>query len=377
MIDYVDIRIHGTDLPSLGKELLTTHPSGAQSRSFTEAVARPGKHAPDFRAEVELKTKSIRFYGCPLRWLQGHNGLGSNDLRALVAAAVPLVFATLQQPCPRFVFDALQSGDYEVREVHVAELHRMRHDLIEPLSDHIRRHAPKELQAVPLEEGKGIGVRLWPHSRDRRVLLYDKAHYFHDKLIKHKRTVLGELPRNTFERFGISAAFDIMLDDYLRQGIRAETRLGRYLKRHSLDRGHAWKADTARRLHLDVLASIPLADLPFPAEYEALLLKEIPIHERRLTALWMTGRKMRNFFDSNSDYYRWRKLFLNKYGLDLSAAPLSMAGVRWHDLMAPSAIIDTPEWALSAGFVFDPASAADGDGKTHLEKAWLNYRAQA
>lgn len=371
MIDYVDFRITGTDVPNLGKELKTSHPSGACTVSFTDVKVRPDKHAPDFHIQIEAKKGTTRLWGCPLKWLQGHNGMGTNDLRALVAASVPLVFATLQRPCPQFILDAVTTGTYEILEVHIAELHRMPHELIGSFCDHIRRYAPKELQAAPLEEGKGIGVRLWPNSRDRRIVLYDKVQYYVSAFRKHKLALLGHLPSNTFERHGTSAAFDKMLHEHLSQGIRIESRLQRLLKTRNLNYGHAWTANTARQLHLDVLANVPLADAPFPAELEALLLEPMPVEDRRIMTLWIDGRSIRDYFGSAPAYYRCREKFSEKYHIDLSATPLHFAGLDWCDLIAEEAILETPEWAIESKFVFDPATYSIDDGRTHLEKAWL------
>lgn len=371
MIDYFNISIRGTDFPAIGKPLHTLQPSGVQTASFTETVVRPDRAGPEFRVQVELRYGRLRLSGCPLTWLQGHNGMGTNDFPAVVQAVVPLVFATLQLAMPDAVRAALADGSYTVHEVHVAELHRMPHALIPLFCDHIRRHAPSALQATPLEDGKGIGVRLWPHSRDRRVILYDKHHYFRDGLIKHRHKLLGNLPRGSFERIGTGLAFDRMLA-YLRAGIRIETRFQRYLAARGLNRGSAWTAETARHIHFDVLNSLPLDSLPGIAEQEALLSQTTQVDERRLLALWLDGRRVKDFFGSDAAYYRWCQRFASRFGIDLSAKPVPTGGVRWQEVIAPTAVLEIPDWAYANHFVFDPDAVGEGDGAPYLERAWLD-----
>ena len=77
--------------------------------------------------------------------------MGSNDFQPLVKASVLLVFETLKMDCPASIKAALETGDYDVHEVHVAEQYRMPHTLIGPLCDNIRQYADASLQAVPLE----------------------------------------------------------------------------------------------------------------------------------------------------------------------------------------------------------------------------------
>ena len=121
MIDYFDITISGDDFPKIGKAVMTHHPGGAKTTSFTEVKVCAGKDAPHFCARVENSAERMRFYGSPAQWLQGHNGMGSNDFTGLVKASVLLVFKTLKLDCPASVIEALNTRNYAVDEVHVAE----------------------------------------------------------------------------------------------------------------------------------------------------------------------------------------------------------------------------------------------------------------
>lgn len=370
MIDYFNITIDGDDFPAIGKQLRTMQPSGAESKSFTEVKACVANGAPEFRARVETKDKQMRFWCSPAAWLQGHNGMGSNDFRPLVKASVLLAFETLELDCPASVKEAISTGEYNVHEVHVAEQYGMPHELIGVLCDTIRRYGDASLQAVPIP--KGIGVRLWPNSRDRQVLLYDKYHYFLDGLAKHKIKLLGHMPMS-FGRFGTSLEFWRMIDEVLAQGIRIEARCGRVLNnpKNPLNRGTHWTPETARELHRKVLEEIPLSDLP-PIHAQEQLLAAATADHRMLIALWLTGRDMRQFFNSDATYFRKRKQMLDKYkDIDLSIPPMPECGIRWADVIAPQSIIEVPEWARESGFVYEPERWSGWRNPTQNHRAWL------
>ena len=369
MIDHFDITIDGEDFPLLGKEFTTKQPSGAESKSFTEVKVCVSNDAPSFRARVETKQKRMRFKGSPAQFLQGHNGMGSNDLQPLVEASVLLVFETLGVECPASVMNAISTGEYDVHEVHVAEQYRMPHELIGPLCDNIRRHGNASLQAVPIEQG--IGVRLWPNSQYTKVLMYDKHHYFMDGLNKHKIKLLGNMPMD-FGRFGTSLEFGRMMDEVLAQGIRIETRskLALNSKVHPLNRGVHWKPETARELHRKVVENIPLCDLP-PIHAQEQLLATASADHRMLIALWLTGRDMRQFFNSDATYFRWRAAMMKQYGFDMSIPPMPECGTRWAEVIATNSIIEVPEWAKESGFVYEPERWNGWPNPTQNHRAWL------
>jgi hypothetical protein len=369
MIDYFNISIDGDDFPPVGKQLRTTQPGGARTKSFTEVNVRVASGAPQFYAQVETRAKRMRFWGSPAQFLQGHNGMGSNDLRPLVKASVLLVFETLELDCPASVLDAISTGEYDLDEVHVAEQYRMPHALVRPFCENIRRNADDSLQATPLE--KGIGIRLWPNSRDRQVLMYDKHHYFMDGLRKHKTKLLGNMPMG-FDRIGTSLEFDQMKDEVLAQGIRIETRLKRMLdnKANPFNRGTHWKPETARELHRRVLLEVPLLDLPPVPIQEQLLTVASPDH-KMLIALWLTGRDMRQFFDSDPTYYRRRTAMINQYGIDMSTPPIPDSGIRWADVIGADSLIEVPAWATESGFVHVPEHWIGWRDPTQNHRSWL------
>lgn len=367
MIDYFNITFTGDDFGSFGKLLRTTQPGGYDIESFTPAKVGADPKAPALEVRVNRKKQQLQISGCPLTWLQGHNGLGSNDLPFLVTESTKLLFARQQRAVPPSVKKQLHDRSYAVNDVHVAELHRMPHPLIPALCNNIRRFGPDDLEATPLE--KGIGLRLYPNSRDRQVLLYDKHNYYLDGKDKHRNRLLGQLPPKSFERYGPIWAFARMMSEHLNQGIRIETRHKRNLKARGLTIGCAWTTTTARELHHDVLASIPLADLPPVAEAEALLAR-LGQEDRRLLALWLEHRHVPDFFDAPATYFRWRKRMLVDFQVNASNVPIPSTEVKWSNLISPGSVLETPEWAFEGSFLHHPGRVALGITTSPSEEAW-------
>src|SRR5690349_19187688 len=88
MIDYFDITIPCDQFPEIGKPVRTTHDSGAKTLSYTPVKVRVDVGAPEFEVRYEPSRNRVRFGGCPARFLQCHNGIGSNDFAAIVKKTV-------------------------------------------------------------------------------------------------------------------------------------------------------------------------------------------------------------------------------------------------------------------------------------------------
>jgi hypothetical protein len=346
MIDLLKITIEGM-FPQMGK----LGRIGETTVFFTKECIRIHGDGPEYWLQVREAGREIYLAFCPLKILQGHNGIGSNDVGALVEHAVRAIFKDLDIPLTRRVERRLQEGDYLLHEVHIAELHAMSHPLIPALCNAIRRYAPASLEAIPI--CPGVGIRLWPNSRYRRVLIYDKEHYFRDKPAKHQKLLLAAAKR--FLALGLKIRFGKMLK-YLRQGVRIEARLlAPYLKEHKLDRGYAWNAEVARREHLKMLSTIPIQNLPPISRAESVLTQLSGI-QKAMVALWLEGRNPLDYASSRSTFYRHRQVIRARSGIDLTRPAVDLPeGVEWQALLSARSILATPSWALDSGFVFDPA----------------------
>jgi hypothetical protein len=176
-----------------------------------------------------------------------------------------------------------------------------------------------------------------------------------------------------FGRSGRALEFEMMMNEVLAKGIRIETRFKRFLYRkvNPLNRGNFWNSETARNLHCEALQEVPLSDLPTVA-VEEILLAKASTNDKKLIALWLTGRNMRQFFDSDATYYRCRTTILKQHNIDLSIKPMPDCGIRWSDVIEASSIIEVPEWAKEYGFVYEPERWSGWSNPTQNHRSWLN-----
>lgn len=360
MIDRIEMTIEG-EFPPIGKTLAVGQRSGVVSHSHTADSYRLFGTGADYRLHLrELKSggQALDIDFCPPKILQGHNGLGSNDLIGLALHAVPLIFRDRGIPLSRDVQQRLIAGDYRLREVHVTEHHKMPHESIPALCSAIRRYGPDSLQAVPIE--RGIGIRLWPNSRSRSVLIYDKLHFFNDvtagKPFKHLDVLRAGIDPNSYAHHWQAINFEQLLE-YLRQGVRIEVKLySEFLKRRGLERGSAWTADIASRVRQDVLEEVPLGDVPLYSAVDQAIATASPTH-RTLIALWAAGRDPRQFATSPATFHRHCKAIRQKYDLDIARPALLLPhSLSWPMLIAAESVLEqAPQFARGDDFFFSPA----------------------
>jgi hypothetical protein len=372
MIDFIDFSVD-TDHPvAIGKPLSLVQPAGHRTHSFTEMKVCAGKNAPAFTLHYNVKTKRLQFEGSPIKFLQLHNAYGCDDLQWLVQQTVPSLFRTLKMPIPPDVMHRIVMGDYSISKVDVTRHFRLPAGTVAELCEWIRVHAPAAMKATPLE--RGIGVRLCPNSRSNSYLIYDKAQFFTDNTIKHRRTVLGHIPLQTFEHIGTNILFNQMRRELVNV-VRVEAKFGRTLstQRWQLHHGSAWTPTTASELFYESVKQLPLGALTAGTSFEHIIADAaVPSHHRQAIALWVAGRDVKALSSSPATYYRLRKELLKRYAIDLSAPPPVASTFNWSEIVDPANEVGTPDWAVAHGYVHTPETIADGYCSP-LERAWLSH----
>jgi len=368
MIDFVEIELDGA-FPALGKSVRVKQPSGHTTRGFTRDRYYLYGNGADFVARLSPAQDRLVLAFCPPKVLQGHNGIGSNDLRGVVRHAVRVILESLGIRVDRVLNEQLRAGDYRLNKVDINELHEMPHAAIAALVQAIRRRAPDEVQATPLE--RGIGVRLWPNSDSRQVLIYDKVTELLDRHARHDEVLYAGVDPGTFSYYGLSMDASALLE-HLRQGVRIEVRLRRsYLVRAQrlalsdgtvvdsrLDRGEYWSHDTASVVRREILRSVPMSDEPLLSQVE-LAIAESRATDRTLLVFWHAGRDARALgVVPEATYYRRRRVLLDRYGLDISRPWIDTSiGVSWSGLIDDTSVIPPPRWARSGTFYFSTSRA--------------------
>lgn len=362
MIDFIHIVLpYPEQHPRPGKPVTVTHPSGKVTSSHTERVLAFGKRGP--RMTVQVKGEEMHVYGSPLLWLQGHNGMGSNDLLALVKETVPLVFRALGTAMPGVVREALSTGCIPLKKADIAELHQVPREHVPSLIEALRISAPASAKATPLPEG--VGVHLWPKSRSKSVMIYSKHAYYWDRSLDHARGFLGG--QQGWAAAGSMVSYRRMVDEYLTDGIRIELRLRRALQTHALGSCHHWSPTAAREVYLAALGLMPFTELPGEPEIDAAIAR---LKDRAaaagLVALWRNGHRLQDFGPETS-VRREIDIVRQRTGLNLRVAPIASSMASWAELVNVESIVPTPQWAIESGFVYWP-----GPGRpSRLERVFL------
>jgi hypothetical protein len=349
MIDFIALTLTGT-FPAIGKKVSVSHRPNNIGKSYTRDRYRLFENGADFVAQVSGTLNSLRLEFCPAKVLQGHNGIGSNDLRSVVIYSVRLILDRLKVKRTQDIENNLKHGDYVLHEVHIAELHRMPHSMIGTMCDHIRKFAPAELQVTPIHPG--VGIRLWPNSRSRQVLIYDKYHHFMDKTFKHKKILLAGT--HDWTKMGLSFHFENLLE-YLRKGVRIECRLkSQYLRSHKLNMGKNWSEERGRNEYLTMLADIPLSGICPRFDVNAIL-KKLSAPQKIVFSVWLAGCDPHIVCSSKASFFRHRKVILQKIGYDVSRPGISLPeGITWSNLVSIKSIVDPPRWSKHSMLFFEP-----------------------
>jgi hypothetical protein len=376
MIDFISFSVKCDKPLTIGKPVSVLHAADHRTESFTPVKVCAGRNAPAFELRYCTKLKRLEFKGSPIMFIQGHNAYGSDDLRWLVQQTVPLVFATIKMPMPRDVMRRIDTGDYGISAVDVTKHFRLPSGTVKEFCEWIRVHAPAELKATPAEQG--IGVRLLPNSRSTSFHMYDKAHYFMDRIVKCRGMVLGNTPVKTLEHIGTSMLFNRMHKE-LENVVRIEAKFRRSLtaKRWQLERGSKWRTDSADQLFFTAVNELPLGSITSGSSFEHLINDaSLPLEHRREVSLWLDGRDVLALSSSPSSYYRLRQEMLAKYGVDLSRPPPVIAPFNWTDLIQTDNALKTPKWAVKNHYVHTPATLANG-AHSPYQRAWLDHAASA
>lgn len=278
-------------------------------------------------AEVELS-------GNPVKFMQGHNVWGSQDLPNLVFELVLRISSMLKIEQPLNVLSLLKSGFGTLSRVDINEMYDLgsRSDVLSYLH-HLSHNSRTRAQAAV---SRGSTVYLNQTSRRWSFKFYSKGQEI-------------ELPRNT--RQG-SLELTQHIKTYADPMLRAELTLkSNELREAGLHLIKAWNTVECDQIFNDYYGRITMPDqqlLPIP--------DDLPHRLKSSYILWSEGHDLRSMMAKNT-YYRHRKELL-EHGIDISiASPKSLPDdsnviplVRTITLK-PAVI---PDWAYGTDLLFEP-----------------------
>lgn len=319
-----------------GGNIINTTPNGEIDYTIDKRLPVTGSY--DSRISIRSKdftpdgdTWLIEISGNPVKWFQGHNIWGSDDLPNLIYETVVKLGEVLGHPQPDWVLDGIRRGIFNLSRVDITGMFSLptRADVLAWLN-----HAEKTARTrTGTGISKGNSVYFNKSSARWETVCYSKG----QELEKH------QLPK---ELDGSG------LEDYANNKLRVELRLrGKELSKVGLKTGQNWLKLDPFLVYKDYVGRIEMSEQTIREND----LFELPKKVRATYELWTMGKDLR-LFVSDRTYYRHRTILL-EYGVDISVPkPSQESNVNVVPLkrvleLKPAGI---PSWAYGTNLMFEP-----------------------
>jgi len=280
----------------------------------------------------------VELHGNPVKFLQGHNVFGADDISGLVAETMLKCCKLLDIIPSSSNISSWFSGNFTLRRVDI-NYSWMLPDLGSVLS-WIRS---AEYSAHWKHRGRGELTKngtlyFGKHSRRWGFKFYSKGH----EIKAHP------LPR-AIAQTSLSAYADKLLRGEL--VIRSQE-----LKRRNLSSATLWGDDTAIEIFNEMMSGLEMSETH---TLDDALINDLPTGLRNTYLIWLTGRDMRQMLPART-FYRHRRALL-QHGLDISVKQSRDSTL---DNVVPlirvleAVPVGVPDWAIGTSLYFEPRKSA-------------------
>ena len=288
-----------------------------------------------YSSKIQLQSHSenlVYFTGNPVKFLQGHNLFGTNDIRHLMR----LFFDKLleQSPlglCPDpFQYDLIQDGHYELTRVDINE------------SWHLNNS--REVQAWI----RAVGSTAYMKHRGAGQFSGDTAYFGKNSRrwgLKCYSKGLEILAKG--HKLPDELCIPEMLE-YADKALRIEAFIRQLeLKRRGLNLVSNWDIDTPTELLLECISKLELSDVYMLDES---VLDTLPPRLRMTYNAWLNGEDLKSIYTQRT-FYRVRKE-MEKYGIDISTkSPKEKSNVIPLIRVLEAKPVGIPDWAYEKNLV--------------------------
>lgn len=288
-----------------------------------------------YSSKIQIKSHTenlVYFTGNPVKFLQGHNLFGTNDIRHLMR----LFFDKLleQSPlglCPDpFQYDLIQDGHYELTRVDINE------------SWHLNNS--REVQAWI----RAVGETAYLKHRGAGQFTGDTAYFGKNSRrwgLKCYSKGLEILAKG--HKLPPELCIPEMLE-YADKALRIEAFIRQLeLKRRGLNLVSNWDIDTPTELLLECISKLELSDVYMLDES---VLDTLPPRLRMTYNAWLNGEDLKSIYTQRT-FYRVRKE-MEKYGIDISSkSPKEKNNVIPLIRVLEAKPVGIPDWAYERNLV--------------------------
>lgn len=345
MIDWVDFfaplaHDPGPGSPFYAGEVMSTTAAGDLDWGIFKRLEMLGSHATtiQIRSTTHDHRPGIRVSGNLVKWHQGHNVFGSNDLPGIVRASLDRICAEAGITPSGAEVAAWNAGD-------LVELFRV--DVTESQDLGTRQRVQAALRALDASanlkmRGRGTfygdSLLFGKGSRRWSLTAYAKG----PEIDRHKLpTGLQETP--------LRACADSLL--------RLEVRmLSMHLKREGLSTLDRWGDNTAYEVHQKHLALLEISDSTM---IDTTALDALPGRLKAAYQLWKEGHDLREMYPRPT-FYRYRAELL-KQGIDIAVKQErreEQSNVIPLRVVLVAKPFEVPAWARGTPLYFEPVARA-------------------
>lgn len=340
MIDWIDFiapleHDHGPGTPFYAGEVMSTTPSGDLDWGIYKKMTMEGSYSSkvQIRSTIHNGRPSIMVSGNMVKWHQGHNIFGSNDLGSIVLSSLRRICDIAGIKPSLSDYRSWLKGEIELTRVDVTESQDF------GTSDRVRA-ALRALDATAHMKMRGrgsyYGDSLIYGERSRRwsFTLYAKG----PEIDKHPlHPALKDSPLRAYA------------DGLLRSELRMRSMHLKHLSIHTLDR---WSDNTASEVHQKHLQQLQIAEATM---IDTTSLQGLPGRLKAAYQLWKDGHDLREMYPRRT-FYNYRKELLT-LGVDIAVKQerredsSNVIPLRVVLIAKP---VEIPEWAIGTPFYFDP-----------------------
>lgn len=294
-------------------------------------------------SDGEGRATHIYIDGNPSKFLQGHNVVGSDDLRGLAVTVYARILSQLNIPHHMQSYFEVLNGNFKIVRVDINYMYSL--ETLENVRAWLYAAEFKAKTRHGRATGKGGTVYMGKSSRRWSLKFYSK----YDEHMGGKK---GHLIPAQFVYEGLL--------DWTKDKLRIELVLrSQQLKELNLNLGKSWNNETANNIFSDYIGRLEMSQNTLLSDKTIM---ELPRSARSTYLLWKQGANMREVLPKTT-FFRQRKQLL-AYGVDINfycESPDSNNVIPLvRTLEAKPAEI--PAWMYEKGLIFDynrPANAAN------------------
>jgi II/X family phage/plasmid replication protein len=327
-------------LPS-GK-VVSISPDGEKEWQITKRIQVKGSYDSSFTLRTDTSSQTapgvftkIEFSGNPVKFIQGHNIWGSQDLTGLAYEALTKALSSLGLKMDPLEDSMLFNGDFSLSRVDINNMYSM--GSLESVNQWL--HSAEFSARTRMGKGHFSGNTLYFQKKSTRWSLKFYSKFLELKAIGH------QLPKEFLK----AKSFH----DYAFDKLRAELTLRtKELKKLGLDKGSSWGDNE----HVDVFQDyMSRLDMSEQKVLDNLVL-ELPTAFRSTYLMWKEGYDIKSLLPKNT-FYRHRRFLLER-GVDISIP----SGNKLNNVIPLMRVIEAipaeiPEWAIGTEYYFEPRKA--------------------